>query len=68
VPSFATARENENELTSVSTALPTRRSVRSVERFSRLPVWPVWGGVLVWLVGKVLGYEVADKLEDTVTG
>ena len=46
----------------------SRRGVRRLDKFARLPVWPVWSGVLIWLVGKVLGENVAARLEDQWTG
>jgi redox-sensitive bicupin YhaK (pirin superfamily) len=39
-----------------------------MERFARLPVWPVWNGVLIWLVQKIAGNEVAAAVENAVTG
>ena len=47
---------------------PSYRSVRRLERYTRLPVWPVWSGVLIWLVQKMLGNDVAARLEDLWTG
>jgi redox-sensitive bicupin YhaK (pirin superfamily) len=47
---------------------PLYRQVRRVEKFARLPVWPVWNGVFLWLVGNVLGAEAAAKLEHQITG
>jgi len=46
----------------------SRRHVRKIQKYTRLPVWPVWNGVLIWLVGKLLGDQVAAKVEDTITG
>jgi redox-sensitive bicupin YhaK (pirin superfamily) len=34
-----------------------------IERFARLPVWPVWSGVLLFLLGLVFGKENASRLE-----
>lgn len=50
-----------------SPALRHRRIAR-VEKFTRLPVWPVWNGVAIWLISKLLGDETAAIVEDTVTG
>ncbi|KAG7345805.1 pirin-like protein [Nitzschia inconspicua] len=38
------------------------RQIR-VERFARLPVWPVWSGVLLFILGLLVGRETASKLE-----
>ena len=44
------------------------RQVASIEKFARLPVWPVWVGVLIFLVNRVFGDDVAAKIEDAVGG
>ncbi|KAG7369491.1 pirin-like protein [Nitzschia inconspicua] len=38
------------------------RQIR-VERYARLPVWPVWSGVLLFIIGLLVGQETASKLE-----
>jgi redox-sensitive bicupin YhaK (pirin superfamily) len=48
-------------------ASPLRRVAR-VQKFARLPVWPVWMGVVTFVVSRVLGNEAAAKLEDAVGG
>ena len=44
------------------------RGVDRVEKFARLPVWPVLNGVLIWIVGNLFGSEKAAQLENTITG
>jgi redox-sensitive bicupin YhaK (pirin superfamily) len=44
------------------------RRVATVEKFARLPVWPVWMGVVIFVVSRTLGNEWAAKLEDAVGG
>lgn len=44
------------------------RGARRIEKFTRLPVWPVWSGVLIWMVQRLLGDETAARLEDALTG
>jgi redox-sensitive bicupin YhaK (pirin superfamily) len=44
------------------------RRIRRIEKFSRLPVWPAWNGVLIWLVGRLLGQNMGAKLEDAIGG
>lgn len=39
-----------------------------MEKFARLPVWPAWNGAFLWLIGNVLGYNNAAKVEDAITG
>jgi len=43
------------------------RSIR-VERNPRLPVWPVWAGVIDFFVGLIFGPEAGSKLEQYVLG
>ena len=43
------------------------RSIR-VERMVRLPVWPVWAGVIDFFVGWIFGPEAGSKLEQYVLG
>ena len=50
-----------------SKVLP-RRVISKMERFSRLPVWPVWQGLLLFLCSRIFGEEVADKLEHEIGG
>jgi redox-sensitive bicupin YhaK (pirin superfamily) len=44
------------------------RRVERVEKFARLPVWPAWNGVLLWLVGSLFGNDTAARLENSITG
>ncbi len=46
---------------------PLPRSIR-VERMARLPVWPVWAGVIDFFVGWIFGPEAGSKLEQYVLG
>ena len=40
-----------------------------IEKFTRLPVWPVWQGVLLWMIEKLGGgASLSAKLEDTLGG
>ncbi len=43
------------------------RSIR-VERNPRLPVWPVWAGVIDFFVGLIFGPEAGSKLEQYILG
>jgi redox-sensitive bicupin YhaK (pirin superfamily) len=47
---------------------PSQRSVARLEKFARLPVWPAWNGVALFVLSRLLGEEVAAKLEDQVGG
>lgn len=44
------------------------RGIARMEKFSRLPVWPVWNGVFIFVVSKLFGEETAAKLEDAIGG
>jgi redox-sensitive bicupin YhaK (pirin superfamily) len=44
------------------------RGIRRVEKFARLPVWPAWYGVLIWLVGLILGSRTGARLEQAIGG
>jgi redox-sensitive bicupin YhaK (pirin superfamily) len=44
------------------------RKVHRIEKFARLPVWPVVNGVMLWIVGNLFGYEKASQLEHIITG
>ena len=67
----APSRQQQQQISSVvkdAAAEKSPRKIRRVEKFARLPVWPAWNGVFIWLVGKVLGYDAAARLENTITG
>lgn len=60
-----------DDLEEVETPLPVTISIRTIDRiekFSRLPVWPVWNGVFLFFVSKVFGEEAAANLEDAIGG
>lgn len=44
------------------------RKIHRVEKFARLPVWPVLNGVLIWIIGNLFGFEKAAQLENSITG
>jgi redox-sensitive bicupin YhaK (pirin superfamily) len=54
--------------TSSSLVSTSSRTIDRIEKFSRLPVWPVWNGVFLFFVSKVFGEESAAKLEDAFGG
>ena len=61
------------ELANDDSRLPTTlestpRRIARVEKFARLPVWPVWNGVAIFVISKIFGEEVAAKLEDNIGG
>ena len=46
----------------------TQRRVLRIEKFARLPVWPVWQGVFLFVASKIFGEEVAAGWEDRIGG
>mmetsp|Transcript_27331 Transcript_27331/g.62731 ORF Transcript_27331/g.62731 Transcript_27331/m.62731 type:complete len:498 (-) Transcript_27331:158-1651(-) len=48
--------------------LPSFRSVRSITRHPRLPVWPVWNGVAIFFLSKIFGEAIGDAIEDALGG
>jgi quercetin 2,3-dioxygenase len=46
----------------------SRRVVETMDQYPRLPIWPAWNGVVIWLVSILLGKDVAAQLEDMVGG
>lgn len=46
----------------------SNRTVERIEKFSRLPVWPVWNGVFLFFVSRVFGEEAAANLENAIGG
>ncbi|KAL7554798.1 hypothetical protein ACHAWF_018353 [Thalassiosira exigua] len=47
---------------------PSLRRVARVEKYARLPIWPVWQGVLLFVASKLFGPEVVAGWEDAVGG
>jgi redox-sensitive bicupin YhaK (pirin superfamily) len=73
---FLSSSDSSSESTSTAaaaidvTSLPVSnpRTVARMEKFARLPVWPVWNGVAIFILSKIFGDEVGAKLEDAIGG
>lgn len=65
---YAETSPAENPGSNNNVATPTLRPVARVEKFARLPVWPVWNGVLIWLISRLFGDAVGAQLEHRITG
>jgi len=76
---FVAQRYNVNHRSSPVFSLDTRvakkeidsssaRQVLKLQKYSRLPVWPAWNGVFIWMVQQIFGFETAAGLEDRITG
>ena len=59
--------EEENATLRTSSS-STQRGVARVEKFARLPVWPVWQGVFLFFASKLFGEEVAAGWENKIGG
>ena len=69
----ATLPEEHSSLSSASSSPSSPsplsyRHVRQVEKYARLPVWPAWNGVFLWIVGNLVGQQRAAQLENVMTG
>lgn len=51
-----------------STTQPSQRRIANVEKFARLPVWPVWQGVFLFFASKFFSPEVVADFEETIGG
>lgn len=60
--------ETDSPITTATTSPASPRRIDSIERFARLPVWPVWNGVAIFVVSRLLGKDTAAKLEDAIGG
>ncbi|OEU06880.1 hypothetical protein FRACYDRAFT_252510, partial [Fragilariopsis cylindrus CCMP1102] len=67
-PSFALARTKMNTDITFNRKRSREPSTIRVERYARLPVWPVWAGVIDFFVGWILGPENGSILEQYVLG
>jgi redox-sensitive bicupin YhaK (pirin superfamily) len=63
-----TSTVSQQSGSSSSTSSTTFRQLVKVEKFARLPVWPAWNGVLIFLVSRVFGDQVGAQLEDAIGG
>jgi len=62
-PSSSVGTEEEVRQTTV-------REVVKIEKYSRLPIWPLWNGVFIFLISKIpfISYETVASLEDAIGG
>ena len=59
----ATASSSISSTTSASSSIPYPSRRIRIERYARLPVWPVWMGVLLFMVGLV-NKQWASRIEN----
>jgi len=64
----ATTSEYSSSLTRSAALTPSQRRIANVEKYARLPVWPVWQGVFLFFASKIFGPEVAAQWEDNIGG
>ena len=66
--SSSPATESDANVAAPTPSRTSLRRVKSTEKFARLPVWPVWSGVALFFLSKLIGEETAAKLEDKIGG
>ena len=64
----AQSQQQQRQQQQSSSNLASQRKIDSIERFARLPVWPVWNGVFIFLISRIFGKDIAAKLEDAIGG
>lgn len=57
------------EIYTTSTEVGTKqfRQIARVEQFARLPIWPIWSGILLFIASR-LSPSLAASIEDTIGG
>ena len=62
--------KSDNSLSPESSrVLPRTRKVASIQKYARLPVWPVWNGVIIFFLSKLgIPNTTITKLEDIFGG
>ena len=60
--------DNDSAVATTEKKQPSQRRIANIEKFARLPVWPVWQGVLLFFASKIFGPEVTANWEDAVGG
>lgn len=53
---------------STATTTSNIKKVASIQKYSRLPVWPAWNGALLFLLSKILPNSIIANLEDKIGG
>lgn len=61
---------NDLDSADIDVSKPTlqNRKISSVQKYARLPVWPVLNGVILFLLSKLLPNSTVAKLEDSFGG
>eukprot|EP00804_Cyclotella_cryptica_P017928 CCRYP_001286-RE/>CCRYP_001286-RE protein AED:0.38 eAED:0.38 QI:104/1/1/1/0.33/0.25/4/405/468 len=44
------------------------RQLTHIEQYARLPIWPIWSGVLLFLTSRLFGTSIASNIEDFLGG
>lgn len=60
--------DNDSAVATAEKKQPSQRRIANIEKFARLPVWPVWQGVLLFFTSKIFGPEVTADWEDAFGG
>ena len=68
-PEFESEANDKKKNVAESVKIPPNfRQISKIEKFARLPVWPAWNGVFLFLLSKVIGNELTSQLEDRIGG
>lgn len=54
-------------ITNSEVDIKSTRQVESIEQFARLPIWPIWSGILLFLTSR-LSPSLAASIEDAIGG
>ena len=64
----ATTSSADDAVQPMNDIQPSQRRIANVEKYARLPVWPVWQGVFLFFASRIFGEEVAATWEDSIGG
>ena len=67
---FRSTRDRASDVTyttSTEASAKQFRQIARVEQFARLPIWPIWSGVLLFITSR-LSPSLAAAIEDTIGG
>ena len=75
-PSIRCSTSNPSDVAISNTQILTRdvlstddiKEVFKVEKFARLPVWPAWNGVFIFIMSRLFGNDAAARLENSIGG
>jgi quercetin 2,3-dioxygenase len=66
--SSSSTNSNESMTTPNPNTAPKERGIKSIQKYTRLPIWPAWNGAFLFLLSKLLPTPIVAKLEDEFGG